>query len=117
MTPHLDQLLPLILKFLNDKFSSGQLIQNTKCVIEPYVRYKSLLTTILSCLNSTNQSWQIRREALRVLGVVDALDPFLHEVSEHAIQKRNQNHANNGLLTAVDDISLEDRYHISPDAT
>ena len=53
------------------------------------------------------------------MGIVGVLNVFLHKVNEraHAIQKRNQNQANNGLLTAVDDISLEDRYYNFPDAT
>ena len=95
MKPYLKQLLPIILKFLSDKFSPArrevalislsQLIQNTLYVVEPYNEHKNLLSTILSSLEST-QTWSIRKEAMRTLGILGALDPFQHKINKRTTE-------------------------------
>ena len=115
MEPYLKQLLPIILKFLSDKFSQkrrevalislSQLIQNTLFVVEPYNEYKSLLSTILSSLEST-QSWSIRKEAMRTLGILGALDPFQHKVNERELTSNAIDHHDRGGGSREDSLQL-----------
>ncbi len=57
----------------------GQLIQHTGYVIEPYRYYPELMDILLRFLK-TEQSISIRRETIRVLGILGALDPYQHKV-------------------------------------
>ncbi|KAJ6948775.1 hypothetical protein NC651_002936 [Populus alba x Populus x berolinensis] len=54
---------------------------STKYVITPYIEYPQLLGLLLKLLNS-ELGWTTRREVLKVLGIMGALDPHVH--------KRNQ---------------------------
>ncbi|GAB6019044.1 hypothetical protein CHUAL_000671 [Chamberlinius hualienensis] len=58
----------------------GQLVESTGYVKEPYKEYPHLLEILLNFLK-TEQSHGIRREALRVLGLLGALDPYKHKVN------------------------------------
>ncbi|KAI9604455.1 hypothetical protein KEM48_000690 [Puccinia striiformis f. sp. tritici PST-130] len=53
----------------------GQLCSNTGYVVEPYFDEPTLLPIITSILK-TESSSHVRREALRVLGILGALDPY-----------------------------------------
>ncbi|ELU01654.1 hypothetical protein CAPTEDRAFT_155489 [Capitella teleta] len=85
----MQDLLPFILEFLQDSSSLqkrevalwtlGQLIESTGYVVEPYQKYPALLEVLLNFLK-TEQSLSIRREAIRVLGLLGALDPYKHKV-------------------------------------
>eukprot|EP01083_Nonionella_stella_P006217 18090_1 len=119
MKPYLAQLLPIILKFLSDKFSQkrrevalislSQLIQNTLYVVEPYNEHKNLLSTILSSLEST-QSWSIRKEAMRTLGIIGALDPFQHKLNERAsIKEKNKVEANRQTQQSAAEAQSDDK--------
>ncbi|GAB2247138.1 hypothetical protein Droror1_Dr00007020 [Drosera rotundifolia] len=59
----------------------GQVVQSTGYVISPYSDYPQLLGLLLKLLNG-DLAWSTRREVLKVLGIMGALDPY--------IQKRNQ---------------------------
>jgi len=92
IVPYLDELFPVIVDVIQDKSSAvrrevafrtlGHLVQNTGYVIEPYLKYPVLLPTILNTLKS-GHSWDLRREVVRVLGIIGALDPFHHKSQEH----------------------------------
>ena len=58
----------------------GQLIESTGYVVEPYKKYPHLLEILLNFLK-TEQALNIRREAVRVLGLLGALDPYKHKVN------------------------------------
>lgn len=85
MTKYLDQLLPLIIEMLQDQSSAakreaalgtlGKLVTATGFVIEPYLRYPQLLALLITFLK-TEQQLSIRREAMKVLGILGALDPY-----------------------------------------
>ncbi|RDD40512.1 Serine/threonine-protein kinase mTOR [Trichoplax sp. H2] len=87
----IEDLFPIILDILQDSSSSslnkrevalrtmGQVVESTGYVVEPYSRYPNLLETLLSFLK-TEQSKSIRRETVRVLGLLGALDPYKHKV-------------------------------------
>ncbi|GFS18339.1 serine/threonine-protein kinase mTOR [Elysia marginata] len=86
----MDELLPIILEMLQDSSSLqkreialwtlGQLVENTGSVVTPYSKYPNLLEVLLNFLK-TEQSISIRREAIRVLGVLGALDPHKHRMN------------------------------------
>lgn len=78
-------IMELIMDTLRDLSSSGkreaalktlgQLCSNTGYVIDPYFDQPTLLPIITSILKSETSS-HVRREALRVLGILGALDPY-----------------------------------------
>ena len=63
----------------------GQLVENTGYVVEPYIQYPSLLETLLNFLK-TEQNPKIRRETLKVIGYLGALDPYRHKMLVGAIE-------------------------------
>ncbi|KAF6172500.1 hypothetical protein GIB67_007013 [Kingdonia uniflora] len=91
MRKYLPELMPLIVDALLDGASVtkrevavatlGQVVQSTGYVIAPYTEYPQLLGLLLKLLNG-ELAWSTRREALKVLGIMGALDPHVH--------KRNQ---------------------------
>ena len=86
---YLDTLFPLIMEALVDQSnpnrreaalrSMGQIVGSTGWVIEPYLKYPALLTTILSIVR-TEQNTRIRQEAVKCLGIIGALDPYKYKV-------------------------------------
>ncbi|CAL1276555.1 unnamed protein product [Larinioides sclopetarius] len=90
MRKWLHQLMPIVLDMMQDSSSLpkrevalwtlGQMIDSTGYVIEPYEKYPNLLELLLNFLK-TEQSATIRREAIRVLGLLGALDPFKYKVN------------------------------------
>lgn len=89
MKQYLDDLMPLIIDTLQDQSSStkrdaalktlGQLASNTGFVIDPYIKYPALLNILIGILK-TEQSGSIRRETVKLLGILGALDPYRHKV-------------------------------------
>ena len=51
-----------------------------RCVVKPYQDFPTLLELLLSFLK-TEQLVPIRRETLRVLGLLGALDPYKHKMN------------------------------------
>ncbi|CAG8552522.1 7121_t:CDS:10 [Diversispora eburnea] len=90
LIPYLDKLMPLIIDALQDQSSMvkrdaalktlGQLTSNTGFVIEPYQKYPKLLTILINILK-TEQSPSIRRETVKLLGILGALDPYRHKIT------------------------------------
>jgi len=89
LTPYLEKLMPLIIDALQDQSSIvkrdaalktlGQLTSNTGFVIEPYQKYPTLLSILINILK-TEQSSSIRRETVKLVGILGALDPYRHKV-------------------------------------
>ncbi|KAF9993671.1 phosphatidylinositol kinase- protein kinase tor1 [Entomortierella chlamydospora] len=88
LLPFMDKLMPLIIDTLQDQSSStkrsaalktlGQLASNTGYVIDPYIKYPGLLDTLMTILK-TEQSLGIRKETIKLLGILGALDPYRHK--------------------------------------
>lgn len=85
LTPHLDSLLPLVLDTLTDASKTDRRAPALRALaqfvgstgqVSPYDRYPALLSSLLHLLQSEGVSSPIRKEALRVLGVLGALDPY-----------------------------------------
>ncbi|KAL7199556.1 hypothetical protein ACSBR2_021780 [Camellia fascicularis] len=91
MRQYIPELMPLIVEALLDGAAAtkrevavvtlGQVVQSTGYVITPDNEYQLLLGLLLKLLNG-ELAWSTRREVLKVLGIMGALDPHLH--------KRNQ---------------------------
>lgn len=89
LMPYLPELMPIILEALQDQSSSakrhaalrtlGQLSANAGFVIDPYLEYPSLLPILISILN-TEQAPPLRRETVKLLGILGALDPYRYKV-------------------------------------
>ncbi|XP_029434781.1 serine/threonine-protein kinase mTOR isoform X2 [Rhinatrema bivittatum] len=90
MRKWMDELFPIIMDMLQDfsllakrqvaLWTLGQLVASTGYVVEPYRKYPTLLEVLLNFLK-TEQNQGIRREAIRVLGLLGALDPYKHKVN------------------------------------
>ncbi|XP_078434846.1 target of rapamycin [Wolffia australiana] len=104
MRPYLGELMPLIVDALMDGASVikrevavatlGEVVQSTGYVIAPYNEFPQLLGLLLKLLNG-ELAWSTRREVLKVLGIMGALDPHVH--------KRNQQNlpGSHGEVTRV----------------
>jgi FKBP12-rapamycin complex-associated protein len=90
LTSYLPDLMSVIMDTLQDQSSPGkreaalrtlsQLASNTGWVIEPYLKYPDLLDALIGILK-TEQLHAIRRETMKVMGVLGALDPYKHKIA------------------------------------
>eukprot|EP00004_Rigifila_ramosa_P027283 TRINITY_DN882_c0_g1_i1.p1 TRINITY_DN882_c0_g1~~TRINITY_DN882_c0_g1_i1.p1 ORF type:complete len:2377 (-),score=590.06 TRINITY_DN882_c0_g1_i1:39-6899(-) len=102
---HCDGLIPQIIDTLQDQSSAGkrevalrtlgQLVSSTGYAIEPYIKYPNLLNIILGMLK-TEQSPPIRRELVKVLGILGALDPYKHKMIQQYQQQKQQQQSKDG---------------------
>lgn len=123
MLPFVDQLLPVLIGNIYDKGSLrkqemavrtlGQLVSATGYVVRPYLQYPQLLPMALDLLvkNSSHAQWSLRREILRTLGLLGALDPHKYSIIvQHLFQhgKSTKTDAIGGgsAATGVSDMKL-----------
>ncbi|KAG9440008.1 hypothetical protein H6P81_020173 [Aristolochia fimbriata] len=95
MRQYLSELMPLIVDALLDGAAVvkrevavatlGQVVQSTGYVITPYNEYPQLLGLLLKLLNG-ELAWSTRREVLKVLGIMGALDPHAHKRNQQSLQ-------------------------------
>jgi FKBP12-rapamycin complex-associated protein len=93
LKPWVDDVVPHVLEIMEDKSSAskqrtslrtlGQIAGSTGYVIQPYLDYPKLLTQATEILPATKRApWSLRREVIRTLGILGALDPDrYHEVA------------------------------------
>lgn len=91
MKPFIPDLMPLILDTFQDQSSSykrdaalkalGQLASSSGYVIQPLLDYPQLLGMLVGILK-LETSPHIRRETVRLLGILGALDPYKHREVE-----------------------------------
>ena len=89
MRKYIQQLMPIILEALQDLSSQakreaalrtlGQLTSNVGYVIEPYKEHPNLLPVLINIIKS-EQSASLRKETIKVLGILGALDPYKYQV-------------------------------------
>uniref|UniRef100_A0A2P2LTC6 Serine/threonine-protein kinase TOR n=2 Tax=Rhizophora mucronata TaxID=61149 RepID=A0A2P2LTC6_RHIMU len=94
MRQYLPELMPLIVEALLDGAAAakrevavatlGQVVQSTGYVITPYNEYPQLLGLLLKLLNG-ELVWSTRREVLKVLGIMGALDPHWHKQNQQSL--------------------------------
>ncbi|CAH9071216.1 unnamed protein product [Cuscuta epithymum] len=94
MRQYISELMPLIVDALLDGAAAtkrevavatlGQVVQSTGYVIAPYNEYPQLLGLLLKLLNG-ELAWSTRREVLKVLGIMGALDPHVHKRNQQTL--------------------------------
>ncbi|XP_071445181.1 serine/threonine-protein kinase mTOR [Hetaerina americana] len=112
MQPWVNELLSILLEMLGDASSLekrgvalwtlGQLVGATGRVVTPYSDYPSLLDTLINFLK-TEQQLLIRRETIRVLGLLGALDPYKHKMNLGQIDSQ----ADSTALLSMTDLKSE----------
>ncbi|KAK6202747.1 1-phosphatidylinositol 3-kinase [Scheffersomyces amazonensis] len=98
LKPFIPDLMPLILDTFQDQSSFykrdaalkalGQLASSSGYVIQPLLDYPQLLGMLVAILKSET-SPQIRRETVRLLGILGALDPYKHREVEQGPVEQN----------------------------
>ncbi|XP_071805479.1 serine/threonine-protein kinase mTOR-like isoform X2 [Asterias amurensis] len=111
MRKWMDELCPIILDMLQDSASLrkrevalwtlGQLVESTGSVVHPYKKYSNLLDVLLNFLK-TEQSPNIRRETIRVLGLLGALDPYKHKVNQGFVDS----HGEGGAALSISEVKI-----------
>lgn len=94
MRQYIPELMPLIVEALLDGAAAtkrevavatlGQVVQSTGYVIAPYNEYPQLLGLLLKLLNG-ELAWSTRKEVLKVLGIMGALDPHAHKRNQQSL--------------------------------
>lgn len=90
LVPYIPKLMPTIIDALQDLSSQGkreaalhtlgQLASNSGYVIQPYLDYPHLLDLLVNITKSEQQG-PLRKETIKLLGILGALDPYKHQVS------------------------------------
>ncbi|KAL1192594.1 Serine/threonine-protein kinase TOR [Cardamine amara subsp. amara] len=94
MRQYIPELMPLIVEALMDGAAIakrevavstlGQVVQSTGYVVTPYKEYPLLLGLLLKLLKG-DLVWSTRREVLKVLGIMGALDPHVHKRNQQSL--------------------------------
>ncbi|KAH3038047.1 hypothetical protein KXW01_003998 [Aspergillus fumigatus] len=88
MRNYLPRLMPIILDSLQDLSSHskresalrtlGQLASNSGYVIDPFLEYPHLLAVLINIIK-TEQTGSLRKETIKLLGILGALDPYKYQ--------------------------------------
>lgn len=91
LVPSVRAILDLVIEMLNDQSSPakrdtalktlGQIASNTGEVIKPYTDYPQLMGVLFRFLRMEANS-SVRQETIKTIGMLGALDPFKHKVSD-----------------------------------
>lgn len=103
LLPYIPKLMPTIIEALQDLSSQakrdaalhtlGQLASSSGYVIQPYLDYPHLLDLLVN-ITKTEQHGSLRRETIKLLGILGALDPYKHQqIMEASPDTRLQNEA------------------------
>ncbi|KAK9677349.1 hypothetical protein RND81_11G138000 [Saponaria officinalis] len=121
MRQYIPELMPLIVDALVDGAAVikrevvvttlGQVVQSTGYVITPYNDYPQLLGLLLKLLNG-DLAWSTRREVLKVLGIMGALDPYVHKRNQPSLPGSHGevNHTTNEAgqhIRSMEDLPME----------
>jgi FKBP12-rapamycin complex-associated protein len=89
LTPHISAIMDILIDTLQDQSSAprrdaaikalGLVCSNTAYVIKPLTDYPHLLG-ILTRILRAEQNQQMRRETIKVMGILGALDPYASKV-------------------------------------
>lgn len=89
MKKYLSQLMPIILDALQDLASPakreaalktlGQLASNSGYVIDPYMEHPHLLAVLIGIIKG-EPTGSLRKETIKLLGILGALDPYKYQV-------------------------------------
>lgn len=89
LSPHISSIMAIIIETLQDQSSAprrdaairalGSVCSNTAYVIKPLQDFPNLLGVLTRILRG-EQNQQMRRETIKVMGILGALDPYLSQV-------------------------------------
>ena len=65
----------------------GQLASNSGYVIDPYIQYPHLLGALVNIIK-TEQTGSLRKETIKLLGILGALDPYKYQVCHEYIRSK-----------------------------
>jgi serine/threonine-protein kinase mTOR len=110
LKPWLKDVVPHVLEIMEDRSSAskqrtglrtlGQIAGSTGYVIRPYLDYPQLLSQATEILPATKRApWSLRREVIRTLGILGALDPDRYQ---DVASKRSKGGAVGGAYFEVD---------------
>lgn len=112
-----DELLSILLEMLADSGSPdkrgvalwtlGQLVSATGRVVSPYHKYPVLIDILINFLK-TEQRRSIRRETIRVLGLLGAMDPYKHKMNKGLIDSQKDS-----VLISLSDLKMDENQDIS----
>lgn len=90
LVPFIPTLMPVIIDALQDLSSPGKraaalrslghLAGNSGYVIQPYLDHPQLLDLLVNIIK-TEQEGSLRKETIKLLGILGALDPYQHQVT------------------------------------
>ena len=103
LLPYIPKLMPTVIEALQDLSSQskrdaalhtlGQLASSSGYVIQPYLDYPHLLDILVN-ITKTEQQGSLRKETIKLLGILGALDPYKHQQIMEAIPETSmQNEA------------------------
>lgn len=112
-----DELLAILLEMLGDAGSPnkravalwtlGQLVGATGRCVTPYYKYPFLIDILINFLK-TEQQRAIRRETIRVLGLLGAMDPYKHKMNKGLIDCQKD-----AILISMSDLKLDEHLDLS----
>ena len=79
----------------------GQVASNSGYVIQPYIDYPELLTILMNIVK-TESPGDLRRETIRLIGILGALDPYRHQL----VVEQSPEHTLAIEAQSVNDVSL-----------
>lgn len=89
MIKYIQPLMDIIIRSLQDVASDkkreaalctlGQLASNSGYVIEPYIDHPQLLGILVNIVKHEPPGCDLRRETIRLMGILGALDPYKHQ--------------------------------------
>lgn len=113
-----DELLAILLDMLPETGSPnkrgialwtlGQIVEYTGQVVTPYNKYPHLIDILLNFLK-TESEVLVRRETIRVLGLLGALDPYKHKINRGLVDGQNDTN----ILISISDIKVDDYNDLS----
>eukprot|EP00934_Nitzschia_sp_Nitz4_P000121 Nitzschia sp. Nitz4//scaffold14_size191712//162960//172475//NITZ4_001752-RA/size191712-snap-gene-0.144-mRNA-1//1//CDS//3329537014//121//frame0 len=113
LQPWVTELIPIVLNTLQDQRSASKqktslrtlslIAGSTGYVIQPYIDYPKLLSRATDIMPGTKRApWALRREVIRTLGVLGALDPAQYHLVAPKARKRG---AVGGAYFTVQDVA------------
>lgn len=112
-----EDLLTILLEMLTDAgapnkrgvalWTLGQLVSATGQVVTPYHTYPNLIDILINFLK-TESDVLVRRETIRVLGLLGALDPYKHKINRGLIDSQNDT-----ILISISDVKVDEYNDLS----
>ncbi|KAI9820202.1 MAG: phosphatidylinositol kinase- protein kinase tor1 [Pycnora praestabilis] len=125
MLPYIPELMPIIIESLQDLSSQvkrdaalrtlGQLASNSGYVIDPYVEYPQLLPILVNIVR-TEQTGSLRKETIKLMGILGALDPYKHQVYGDTFIKLTLSWQDKYLILAQQVMEKSPESHLAAEA-